>query len=209
MARINDTTTFPNQTSPALDDHVIGTDVSDVSTSADGQTVTFRLGDIADLSSTFIESVDLSAAASFDFTGFDSSKYDGYKVMLQNVTLGNAYDLLLRVSTDGGSSYLSTGYINAGSSVTNGISLFEDYLPAGGSPNDGGVSGVIYINGPHLTKVTQVTGSTVGEVSGTGYIQKSVAGKYAANSAVNAFQIIASTSTLPTGTITVYGMRSS
>lgn len=48
MAKINDTTTYPN-TPPALDDHVIGTDVSDTANSADGESVTFKYSDVADL----------------------------------------------------------------------------------------------------------------------------------------------------------------
>lgn len=45
MARINDLTTFPN-TTPALADHIIGTDVSDTTNSADGETATFKFEDI-------------------------------------------------------------------------------------------------------------------------------------------------------------------
>ena len=48
MAKINDTTTFPN-TIPALTDFVIGTDVSDTGNSADGEVVTFRFTDIFDI----------------------------------------------------------------------------------------------------------------------------------------------------------------
>lgn len=48
MAKINDTTTYPN-TTPALTDHVIGTDVSDTGNSANGEVVTFLLGDIVKL----------------------------------------------------------------------------------------------------------------------------------------------------------------
>lgn len=47
MAKITDTTTYPN-TTPAMDDHVIGTDVSDTGNSADGEVVTFKLSDILD-----------------------------------------------------------------------------------------------------------------------------------------------------------------
>lgn len=47
MARINDTTTYPN-TTPALADHVVGTDVSDTTNSADGEVVTFTLQAIMD-----------------------------------------------------------------------------------------------------------------------------------------------------------------
>lgn len=48
MANINDTTTYPN-TTPALNDHVPGTDVSDTGNSADGETVTFLLSGIRTL----------------------------------------------------------------------------------------------------------------------------------------------------------------
>lgn len=48
MAKINDTTTFPN-TIPALTDFVIGTDVSDTGNSVDGEVVTFRFTDIFDI----------------------------------------------------------------------------------------------------------------------------------------------------------------
>lgn len=48
MVKINDQTTFP-ETTPAPDDHTIGTDVSDTGNSADGEVVTFALGDIANL----------------------------------------------------------------------------------------------------------------------------------------------------------------
>lgn len=49
MAKINDTTTFPI-TAPAVDDFMPGTDVSDTGNSADGETVSFKIGDILDLS---------------------------------------------------------------------------------------------------------------------------------------------------------------
>lgn len=48
MANINDTTTYP-ATAPALGDHVIGTDISDTGTSANGETVTFTWQGVMDL----------------------------------------------------------------------------------------------------------------------------------------------------------------
>lgn len=48
MAKINDTTTYPN-TTPALTDHIPGTDVSNTTNDANGETVTFTLQDILDL----------------------------------------------------------------------------------------------------------------------------------------------------------------
>jgi hypothetical protein len=48
MAKINDTTTYP-PTTPALDDHVPGTDISDTGNDANGETVTFTLEAMRDL----------------------------------------------------------------------------------------------------------------------------------------------------------------
>lgn len=48
MPNINDTTTYPN-TTPVRSDHVPGTDVSNTTNSADGETVTFTIGNILDV----------------------------------------------------------------------------------------------------------------------------------------------------------------
>lgn len=48
MAKINDTTTYPN-TAPALTDHVPGTDVSNTANDANGETVTFTWQSVLDL----------------------------------------------------------------------------------------------------------------------------------------------------------------
>lgn len=76
MGKINDTTAYPN-TAPALTDHVPGTDVSNTTNDAAGETVTFTLQAIMDL----IEanaSVDLS---NFTITGtkaqFNTALSDG------------------------------------------------------------------------------------------------------------------------------------
>lgn len=45
MAKINDTTTYPN-TPPARDDHLPGTDVSNTTNDAGGETVTFKVSDL-------------------------------------------------------------------------------------------------------------------------------------------------------------------
>lgn len=51
MPNINDTTTYPN-TTPVRTDHVPGTDVSNTTNSANGETVTFTIGDILDVEQT-------------------------------------------------------------------------------------------------------------------------------------------------------------
>ena len=55
---------------------------------------------------TLITNTDISNAATFNFTGFDSSKYDSYEFKFHNVipVTNNVY-FWCRLSTDGGSSY--------------------------------------------------------------------------------------------------------
>ena len=51
-----------------------------------------------------------SAVSSVDFTGFDSSEYDNYLVVLSDVTpVTDAVYLWCRTSTDGGSTFDSGG----------------------------------------------------------------------------------------------------
>jgi hypothetical protein len=54
----------------------------------------------------FISSTDVSAVTNIAFTGFDSSKYDSYIFNFAHITPATEpYNLVLRTSTDGGSSY--------------------------------------------------------------------------------------------------------
>lgn len=81
MAKINDTTTFPN-TAPALTDHVIGTDVSDTGNSADGEVVTFLLSDILALAGV-ATTKNLFGSGAVSSVDFDVTGYDGARFVIQ------------------------------------------------------------------------------------------------------------------------------
>ena len=229
MARINDTTTYPN-TAPALGDYVIGTDVSDTTNSTDGEVVTFTMQAIKDLIEAnltpsgfqFISSQDASTSATLDFTGFDASSYDSYVFILQNVTPSTGAYLLMRTSTDGGSTYDSGsgnyewaqhGMINSGSHSLDGItSQTGIHLTASDSTSKdvdttGGVSGRVEVLGPHLAQWTMVN-------AGLSYIASNgsrpsiinTAGHRESAADVDAVQFLFDTGSIASGTITMYGL---
>ena len=221
MARINDTTTYPN-TTPALADHVVGTDVSDTTNSADGEVVTFPVKNLSGLF--FIESQDAASSASLDFTGFDSANYDSYLFVLSNIIPAtDAVALYARTSSDGGSTYDSgaSDYVysthsaktaNAGVSEVGGTAAQIAITTVGtlGSDTDeDGASGELKILGPHLTKRTQVTFNAAWEGSDGDYYFTTGGGARLSSADVDAIQFIMSSGNIESGTITMYGLRNS
>lgn len=152
MARINNTTTFPN-TTPALNDHVIGTDVSNTSNSADGETVTFLLSDIVALGTSagtvFLEAIE-PAGTETEIDIALPAAYGAVSIDLAGLNHGNSTDrnLQVRFSTDGGSTFLASGnyeWRRAGTTSTaqNEISVSANHDRAVGH----GVHGEIKIFG--------------------------------------------------------------
>lgn len=230
MVRINDTTTYPN-TTPALADHVIGTDVSDTTNSTDGEVVTFTLQAIKDLIEAnltpsgfqFISSQDASASATLDFTGFDASSYDSYVFILQNIIpASSSQSLLMRTSTDGGSTYDSGsgnyewaqhGMINSGAHAQDNISGQTSIKITGDQANTyvsttAGVSGRVEVLGPHLSQYTMVN-------AGLSYLNNNgnrpaiinTAGHRESAADVDAVRFLFSSGNIASGTITMYGLR--
>ena len=181
---------------------------------------------------TFISSSDISAAATWDFTATDAASYDAYEVHLMNVIPAtDATMLRMRTSTDGGSTYDSTsghyGHTNYFTGENAGTPAIENqhtvdsgettYLaitsPDGGTnadvgsgANEHGVSGVIRIHGPHLTKYTMIT-AHVGYISAAGEIaQAMMAGVRNSAADVDAWQLYFNSGNIESGTINVYGL---
>jgi len=110
MAKINNTTTFPivSAGDVANGDLLIGTDVSDTTNDAGGETKNFRVGDIRG-GMTLITSGNItSATTTVDITGFiDSSTYTSYFLYYNSVRFsgtGLGYSLRIQGSNDGFSS---------------------------------------------------------------------------------------------------------
>jgi len=159
MAKINDTTTFPN-TTPALDDHVIGTDVSDTGNDANGEVVTFLLSDILALAEgkVLIETTTVSGATEFTFTDFDSTRFGSYTIELKNITTSTGtVNLRIETSSDGGSSWdtgASNYYWSDGTAQIY-IEVINDTL--NGVTTNFGINGEVILKGPHLTGYTPIT----------------------------------------------------
>lgn len=105
MAKINDTTTFPN-TNPAFDDFVIGTDVSDTGNSADGEVVTFTFDAIRDLmalSNTWHPYDRTTISGSEDGVIYDSA-VDGSVSTIESPDFESGYEYMFRFDRVGASS---------------------------------------------------------------------------------------------------------
>jgi hypothetical protein len=221
MVKINDTTAFPN-TTPADDDHVIGTDISNTTNSADGETVTFTIGSITG-SMKLITSADASGDSTLDFTGFDSSRYDAYLFILQNVIPATDNDnLSLRTSTDGGSNfdsgssdYMYSSLSIGASSTPIGTYTTSDRIRLGTGTSVGsaageyGVSGQVLVCGPHLAEKTAITHTlNLGNASGGTSISTG-AGTRDSTADVDAVRFFFSFGNIESGTINMYGLRNS
>lgn len=111
MAKINDTTTFPN-TIPALTDFVIGTDVSDTGNSADGEVVTFRFTDIFDIIPLPTRYVNTFGTSSYN-TGNQIYGLNGFSALVVDFSFtgtitgpaGGTISITAALSSNSGSSY--------------------------------------------------------------------------------------------------------
>ncbi len=171
----------------------------------------------------FISSIDLASDATADFTGFDSSKYDSYTFVLQNVRPAtNTATLYVRTSSDGGSTYdsgssdydgmrayyphtTSPAWTLAGNSA--GDPQFTLSLGVGNGAGEDGFSGTLNVIGPHLARRTHLHCEGSWENSaGTTYFGRAHCTRES-SADVDALRFLFSTGNLSSGTITMYGMR--
>jgi len=172
---------------------------------------------------TFINTTDISSAATYAFTATAAASYDGYGLFLQNIIpVTDDVRMWFRTSTDSGSSYddgasdYDWNTHNYGSYqndvADNQIELVGD---AGSSPyqvgsdtNENGVSGWIWVWGPHLTAYTMITYHLAMRPAHAGYplILNDGVGSRLSAADVDAFQILFSSGSIESGTITVYGL---
>jgi hypothetical protein len=175
----------------------------------------------------FLQTTDIgSTPATINFTAVDASKYDAYMCLLLNVTPSNDdVHLYMRTSTDGGSSYdasggnydwavSSEGGSNSAHEATGspdnvisltGLNAGGDYT-IGSSGGEDGISGVIWVLGPHLVKQTNIVWSLFFDSANPG--GHGVTGGALRDSAgdVDAWQWLFEAGTLESGTISVYGV---
>lgn len=159
-----------------------------------------------------------SASATLDFTTGITSAYDSYVIQLINVLPASAaQSLLLRVSTDGGVSYDTTGAYygsldinpNTGASgvtQTNAASAAVIFPSVDNTASSGGVSGDIHMFNPlsaairkHFT--VNMLGSRAADVANaTGILLWNTV------TAVNAFRILFNSGNITSGIVRLYGV---
>jgi len=170
---------------------------------------------------TFINTTDISSAATYAFTAVDASSYDGYGFFLQNVIpVTDAVFLWLRTSTDAGSSYdsgasdynwsvqvigshrvdLASGEIG----ITGNVA--SPNYQVGSAANESGVSGWVWLCGPHLTGYTMVSWE-VAYFAADGQMSNMNGGGARLEAAdVDACQFLFSSGSIESGTINAFGV---
>lgn len=156
----------------------------------------------------------VSGSSGITITSGITSTYNNYALMYNNVTVAGALNLLVQISTDGGSSYISTSYQSglnaaaynsttwANNSFTTG--LIVDAFGA----TTVNANGILYLF--NMTRgsgyVASYSTQTKFNSSTTPFIQINGGAYTVASQTVNAIQITPSTSTF-SGTFTLYGLK--
>lgn len=156
----------------------------------------------------------ISNAASVEFTGFDASKYDSYKLFFMNVLPATDTAMpSLRLSVDGGSNYLSASDSYSSRITQLGAAGDQNMMPlayykAGNDASaDGGVSGTVDILGAALNAPTII--SPVIQIMGDNGIPTDFIGgsaKTKAATVVNACQVLFHSGNIASGEITFFGI---
>jgi len=165
-----------------------------------------------------LESHTASASSSLDFTTCITTAHDDYLIeIIQLIPATDNVELNFRVSTDGGSTYVSTGsyshmnfgYSAGGTGVISGTAQTSIKLIGGvnwDNNSNWGVDGNITLRNPGGSIYKQVLGSLRGFVNGDIRSAVIVSGAYEAATAVNAFRFLFSSGNIASGTIRCYGL---
>jgi hypothetical protein len=165
-----------------------------------------------------IEEHTAAASAALQFTSCISSTYDTYQVeVVSLVPASDGAGIYLQFSTNGGSSYdsgsnyawtalegISNGTGSAGSNPDTQIKL----VTAQSDSANQGLVGRFNIYAPGASAYKLLTGNFANYVGSSDgrLFNWNVSGQYLATTAVNAFQVIASTGNLTSGTLRCYGL---
>jgi hypothetical protein len=161
-----------------------------------------------------IQTKTASNSASLTFTTGITSTYNNYMMTFQNVVpVTNNINTILRCSTDGGSTYLNSGYVTGNTKVEYNSTTFgngtttSDFLNLPGLDNTAGIglSGTIYLYGLPGAGYKMVQGQFILNEGGNPFYVYVVSWNTTA-SAVNALQVITSSGNISTGNVSLYGL---
>ena len=212
----------------AMADDAIG--IAELSATGTASSSTFLRGDNAWAAPanpiTLISDTDISDAATYNFTAFDSSKYDSYEWVFHNVVPAtDAVWLYCRLSTDGGSSYddgasdyawnlhsaSSSTYQNDQDTADAKISLGGDYnsgtVKVGSAADEGGVDGFVNMMFPNNASYQPKIGWMLHQQSNTANYMGAIHGGGVRLNAqdTDGIQFYFSSGNIESGTIKVYG----
>jgi hypothetical protein len=158
-----------------------------------------------------------SSSAALSFTGIITADYDDYLIEFINIVPSTDASLVMRVSTNGGSSYDSgANYVNATWQANSGT--FDGALNGGATDTEilvtnsveatsNSLSGTMRLYGPGSTTLSKlITGQTSTFKSDGNFYSTLVSGRYSSATAIDAFQFSFASGTIVSGTIRVYGM---
>jgi len=161
---------------------------------------------------TLIQTQTVSNVTEVDFTSGISSSFDNYVLIASNGSIepgDNPYALHIQFSTDGGSTYLDSSYLNYGdiSFTTSGLDLVSV------QDDDSTTAFNFYVNLLNLTKsdnLPSLTGTYLGcSIDGDGGYGGSLGGLYNGGSiAVNALRINMSDNSEFSGIFSLYSLDS-
>ena len=150
-----------------------------------------------------IQAQTATTQAALNFTTGITSTYNNYIVMYDRVLQASAgaKALLIRISTNGGSSYIATGYGPA--ATTTGLNIGT--LAATNAPNSGQADLFNLTSGAGYVMAASLIIRTDGTAANT--VQAAVGGAYLTqNQTVNAFSVVVSDGTNFSGVFTLYGV---
>jgi hypothetical protein len=161
----------------------------------------------------FISSQDASASAVLNFTGFNASLYDGYYFHIANlIPATDGATLNVRTSSDGGSTYdsgVADYAYQQNATVTSADAEIVMTRGVGNAAGEDGVSGGLWIYGPHLAKRTAITFSGLVFGTSTTPFRDECSGVRLSAADVDAIQFLMSAGNITSGTITMYGLKNS
>lgn len=159
-----------------------------------------------------------SNSANISFTSNITTTYRNYAIILSSVVpVTNAVSLRLRVSTDGGATYLAAGYssnaiMNSGAGVASSTSTTELLLTRAATQllnntADNGLSGVIYLHDLTVGVAPKISGEVnYLETSGGVLTMVNPSGRGPAALTGDALQFTMSSGNISTGNFKLYGI---
>jgi len=151
----------------------------------------------------------ISNAASADFTGFDSSKYDHYIFYFQHVIPVNDNVALYGQLAVSGTSYDSTNgnYHEAGTTDRIGLNIART---VGSASNEFGISGPLHLYSPHTTAYTYAYSSAVWINTSAALAQSDYPRSVHLNTgSTTAIRFIFESGNIESGEITMFGIVNS